>query len=221
MLKLTDELEAAQKCVEATDKLIQLIDTLVRQLKAVPPEEYQGNADRARSIALQTAIGEFFGSLGCKDIEREFFRFTTELDELDSDIVSQRFRPTARRGRKTRKGRKPDHFRLWFVRGSVAAALQCFLHAKDQEKSAARRIVKHRKELEALSRTGTKNIQDAAFNWLRLFKDKAVGSPENSGWQGCLEIIKRFETKMPSAEDWIGLGNDFLKTACNVAVRLI
>jgi hypothetical protein len=135
------EREAAQRCVEAAAKLIQLVAHLEADLEAPSPEGYQGNADRARLIAAQITIGRFFGSLGHRDIQWHFFGLAAAFQDLDAGIVAKIFQ----RKLKPKGGRIPDSSLVWFVRAAVAAAAECFLKAHSQEKKRASREFQARK----------------------------------------------------------------------------
>jgi hypothetical protein len=208
--------ETAQRCLEATEKLIKLIARLEMYRETPPPEGYKGNVDRARFIALQEGIGRFLGSLGCKDIEREFFRLASYLHDLDSGIVSDVFRPTL----KSKGGRNLDAYQVWLARAGIAAALECFSRGEEVEEATAKRLAKRKKDVEALLRSGTKSFKDAALNWLKQFKRRAVAPPAMSAWETYADLIEKFNRKGVTSPEWLNLGNSFLNAACKQARRL-
>jgi hypothetical protein len=210
------ELESAQRHVEATERLIRLIAELETYIDQPIPDKFPGNADRARLIALQVAVGRFFGSLGCQEIAFQFFGFSGALHDLDSGIVHEALKSNPK------GGRSPDPYQKWFVRAGVAAAAECFLIAHNQQKKRATRQLDERKtEYRALLRNQEDQLEDAPFNWLRQFKKADFSTPVILPvWEVYAKLIERFKGRDPSNADWIDLGNSFLDIACRQAARL-
>jgi hypothetical protein len=198
-------------------ELNSLVELLRDQLQQVPPAGYDGNVDRSRFIALQVSIGQYFGSIGCKEIERELFWFAAALHDLDSGAVNAALEPK----KNPQGGRVPDQSQTWIARAGVAAAAECFCTlAGLDRKTASRKFIKRKDEILPLLRTGAK-IEDAPFNWLREFQDGKIAGPAGGAWKANVETIEAFKNgHNPDVPEWIGLGDKFLDIACKQTSRI-
>jgi hypothetical protein len=174
--------------VVALDSLKRLVAHIDHQMRQTPPDDYPGNVNRTRCIELQRSIGKFFGSIGLRDIEREFFKFALALDDLDNGTVHQMLKP----GKKRPKGGRPlDRSEIWVARAGVAAAAQCFLAANLSQKRVIMRILEREKEIAMLVRTGA-TIDLSVFSWLKHFKKKKVPAGARGGWESYSSDIDKF-----------------------------